>query len=48
MEKMYQMPLNPSLQSGHFWGAWLARSVGPVTRDLRVMSLSPMSGVENP
>ena len=29
-----------------FWGAWLARSVVPVTLDLRVVSSSPTVGVE--
>ena len=30
----------------HFWGAWLAQSVEHATLDLRIVSLSPMLGVE--
>lgn len=37
---------NLERQKADYWVPWLAQSVGHVIPDLRVMSLSPMFGLE--
>lgn len=45
---LYEMSRTGNLerQKADYWVPWLAQSVGHVIPDLRVMSLSPMFGLE--